>query len=480
MSFDALSPDLSAALAEQGITEPTPVQAAVIPDAMAGADVLGRARTGSGKTLAFGIPMLERLAGRSSRPCHPRALAIVPTRELANQVARSLQPLAQTLDLRLTTVYGGTPYDRQTRQIRQRADIVVATPGRLQDLFEQGYVFFDDVEITVLDEADHLCDLGFYPAVDKLVGLTPAGSQRILLSATLDGDIDRLVRDHLREPKLHELDPNAGAVTTMTHHTLVVGGFREKVDAAADLVEANGRTILFTRTRDGAVELAEALSERGVAAVDLHGDLSQRARERNLARFTSGEARAVVATDVAARGIHVDDVSLVVHFDAAGDQKSYLHRSGRTARAGAHGCVVTITTPKFASSVARMQSGAGVEVRHHDIRTAPRPLTAEALAASGTTEAPATHRKPAGRSGYKGGYKGGQKSGYKGGFKSGGQKSGYKAGDQGGQKSGYRSGYNKGGFKSGGHQGGPGRRGQAADHQGGYRGKRYDASASSR
>lgn len=476
MSFDALSPDLTAALAEQGITEPTPVQAAVIPDAMAGSDVLGRARTGSGKTLAFGIPMLERLAGRTSRPCHPRAIAIVPTRELANQVARSMQPLAHTLDLRLTTVYGGTPYERQTRQLRQRADIVVATPGRLQDLFEQGYVFFDDVEITVLDEADHLCDLGFYPAVDKLVGLTPAGSQRILLSATLDGDIDRLVRDHLREPKLHELDPNAGAVTTMTHHTLVVGGFREKVDAAADLVAANGRTILFTRTRDGAVELAEALSERGVAAVDLHGDLSQRARERNLARFTSGEAQAVVATDVAARGIHVDDVSVVVHFDPAGDPKSYLHRSGRTARAGASGCVVTISTPKFASSVARMQSGAGVEVRHHDIRTAPRPMTAAALAESGSAEAPATQRKPYAKGGYS---KGGRKPGgySKGGYKGGGH-------GQGDQKSGYRSGYNKGGFKSGNRQGGfnggPGRQGAGHGGQGGYRGKRYDAQSSSR
>ncbi|HEX5862248.1 MAG TPA: DEAD/DEAH box helicase, partial [Nocardioides sp.] len=377
--FEDLPADLVAALAEQGITTPTPVQSAVIPDGLAGHDVLGRARTGSGKTLAFGIPVLAKLAGRRSRPCHPRAVLIVPTRELATQVSRSLAPLASAMGLRMTTVYGGTPYERQTRQLRQRADIVVATPGRLDDLLEQGYCFFDDVEVTVLDEADHLCDLGFYPAVDKLVGMTPAGSQRLLLSATLDGDVDTLVRTHLRDPRLHELDPNSGAVTTMTHHTLVVGGFREKVSAAQRLVEANGRTIVFTRTREGAVELAEALTSAGVNAVDLHGNLSQRVRERNLHRFSRGDAQAVVATDVAARGIHVDNVDLVIHFDAANDPKAYLHRSGRTARAGLDGCVVTISTPKFVNQVTRLQQGAGVEVLHHDIRTVPQPMTAAAL-----------------------------------------------------------------------------------------------------
>ncbi len=382
-AFPTLDPRLLKALAAEGITEPTPVQAAVIPDALAGHDLLGRARTGSGKTLAFGLPVLERLAGRRSRPCHPRAVVVVPTRELATQVARSLTPLAHEVGLKLVTVYGGTPYERQTRQLRQRADVVVATPGRLEDLLEQGYCFFDDVEMTVLDEADHLCDLGFYPAVNRLVGLTPEGSQRLLLSATLDGDVDALVRSHLRDPRRHELDPNAGAVTTMAHHTLVVGGFRAKVDATADLVRANGRSIVFTRTREAAVSLTAALAERGVEAVDLHGDLSQRVRERNLQRFSRGGAQAVVATDVAARGIHVDDVPLVVHFDAANDPKAYLHRSGRTARAGAQGCVVTLTTPKLVQSVVRLQQGADVEVRHHDVRTAPRPMTAESLADSG-------------------------------------------------------------------------------------------------
>ncbi|UAL30228.1 DEAD/DEAH box helicase [Nocardioides rotundus] len=382
-AFTDLPADLIAALAAEGITEPTPVQQAVVPDALAGHDVLGRARTGSGKTLAFGIPVLARLAGRSSRPSHPRAVIILPTRELATQVKRALEPAASSLGLKLTTVYGGTPYEAQTRRLRQRTDVVIATPGRLGDLFEQGYVFFDDVEMTVLDEADHLCDLGFYPEVDRLVGLTPAGSQRLLLSATLDGDVDALVRAHLREPRLHELDPNGGAVTTMTHHTLVVGGFRDKQRATADLVRANGRTIVFTRTRDAAMTLAETLTEQGVRAVDLHGDLSQRVRERNLARFSSGEAKAVVATDVAARGIHVDGVDMVVHFDAASDAKAYLHRSGRTARAGEDGAVVTITTPKLVSSVVRMQQQAGVEVLHHDLRTAPQPMTAEALAETG-------------------------------------------------------------------------------------------------
>jgi len=406
--FAELPAELVTALSEQGITEPTPVQAAVVPDALAGYDVLGRARTGSGKTLAFGLPILSRLAGSRSRPCHPRALIVVPTRELANQVARALQPVAASVGLKLTTVYGGTPYEKQTRQLRQRADLVVATPGRLEDLFENGYVFFDDIEVTVLDEADHLCDLGFYPAVDKLVGLTPAGSQRLLLSATLDGDVDALVRAHLRDPRVHELDPNAGSITTMTHHTLTVGGFRDKVDAVSRLVQANGRTIVFTRTRESATQLAEALTDGGTKAVDLQGNLSQRVRERNLQRFTDGDVQVVVATDVAARGIHVDDVGLVVHFDVAGDAKSYLHRSGRTARAGRDGCVVTLTTPRGVAQVVRLHQNAGVEVLHHDLRTAPTPMTAEALAGAGhpgpvrTADSRPRQGRPAGRAPYRG------------------------------------------------------------------------------
>jgi superfamily II DNA/RNA helicase len=440
--FTGLPPELIEALRLQGIVTPTAVQEAVIPDGMAGHDVLGRAQTGSGKTLAFGIPALAKLAGSKSRPCHPRAVMIVPTRELANQVAKAIQPLAQSMNLKLTTVYGGTPYDKQTRQLRQRADIVVATPGRLEDLLENGYCFFDDIQLTVLDEADHLCDLGFYPEIDKLVGMTPPGSQRMLLSATLDGDVDKLVRTHLRSPKLHELDPASGSVTTMTHHTLTVGGFKEKVGAAVRLVEANGRTIIFTRTREGAVELAEALTGQGVDAVDLHGNLSQKVRERNLARFSSGAAKAVVATDVAARGIHVDAVDMVIHFDAASDAKAYLHRSGRTARAGLAGAVVTITTPKFLQQVVRLQQHAGVEVLHHDIQTAPDHLSAALLAKHGSAAPKSSSSSYAGKK--SGGYKGGNKSGgYKGsnpraGYKSGGGYKGSSTGSEGGSSHGPR------------------------------------------
>ena len=410
-----------AALAKAEITHPTPVQAAVIPDAMSGSDVLGRAQTGSGKTLAFGLPILARLAGTKSRPKQPRALIIVPTRELATQVRKSLEPLAFSVGLKLTTVYGGTAYDRQIKQLRAGADIVVATPGRLQDLMDKGHCLTDDIQMTVLDEADHLCDLGFFPAVNQLLKATPEGSQRLLLSATLDGDVDRLVRAHLRNPKLHELDPNAGAVTTMTHHVMVVGGFRDKVEAATAIVDGNPRSIIFTRTREGATELAEALSNGGIEAVDLHGNLSQRVRERNLHKFTTGKAKVVVATDVAARGIHVDNVDVVVHFDAPNDAKAYLHRSGRTARAGESGMVVTITTPRQLDEIVRMQVRAGVETRHHDIRTTPRPMNALVLAESGE-KAPAPRkggsssgapvrrgpggaggRAPAGRAGYRGG-----------------------------------------------------------------------------
>ena len=381
-----------AALILQDIETPSPVQAAFIPDAMAGHDVLGRAQTGSGKTLAFGIPVVARLAGEKSRVHRPRAIVIVPTRELAAQVERSMELVARAVGLRLLTVYGGTRYDRQIQELRRGTDIVVATPGRLQDLIDKGVLKTEDVEVTVLDEADHLCDLGFFPDVDKLLEQLPADGQRMLLSATLDGDVDRLVSKHLRDPRLHEVDPSSSAVSTMAHHVLTVGGFRDKIAATVALVRANDRAIVFTRTRDGATELRDALAEQGVVAVDLHGNLSQRVRERNLERFSDGRARAVVATDVAARGIHVDRVGIVVHFDPPTEPKAYLHRSGRTARAGESGAVITIVTPRQTASVAAMQRQAGVTARHHDLRSAPEELTAEALASSGT-EAPAHQQR---------------------------------------------------------------------------------------
>ncbi|MDX6299772.1 MAG: hypothetical protein QOF53_986, partial [Nocardioidaceae bacterium] len=299
---------------------------------------------------------------------------------------------------------------------------------------DKGHCRTDDIALTVLDEADHLCDLGFYPAVDALLSQTPPSGQRMLLSATLDGDVDRLVRRHLREPVLHELDPDKGAVTTMDHHVLVVGGFRDKVAAATSLVEANPRAIVFTRTREGATELAEAFGEAGIEAVDLHGNLSQRVRERNLHKFSSGKAQVVVATDVAARGIHVDHVGLVVHFDAPADAKAYLHRSGRTARAGESGAVVTITTPRQVDEIVRMHARAGVSARHHDSRTTPRPMSRETLNGSGTA-APSPRAGRGGSTVGRGrGYQGTSGRGYQGsrsggpGTRSGGPR-GYRGGD---------------------------------------------------
>src|SRR5665811_572209 len=369
-------------LARRSITNPTPVQEVVIPDALAGKNVLGRARTGSGKTLAFGIPVLVALAGGHSRPKAPRGLIVLPTRELANQVREVLDPLADALGLRLATVYGGTSYDRQIKRLRAGVDIVVATPGRLADLINRRAVTLDDIQITVLDEADHLCDLGFYKPIDALLAQAPTNGQRMLLSATLDGDVNRLVRRHLPDHVLHECDPAEGQSDLMEHHVLV-SDTTEKVATTRALLAANPRSIVFTRTRRGASNLAKRLTRDGVVAVDLHGDLSQRLRERNLQRFSDGDATVVVATDVAARGIHVDNVGLVVHYDAPAEPKSYLHRSGRTARAGESGTVVTMTTRQAVGDVVRLQQKAGVEARHHDARTMARPMTVESMSGAG-------------------------------------------------------------------------------------------------
>ncbi len=388
---------LVSALERARITRPTPVQLAVIPDALAGRDVLGRAATGSGKTLAFGVPVIARLAGRRSKPKSPRGLIVVPTRELATQVRESLDPLADAQGLRLVTVYGGTPYDRQIKRLRAGADIIVATPGRLKDLIDRGACSLERVEIAVLDEADHLCDLGFFPAVSELLTLTKPGGQRMLLSATLDGDVDRLVRTHLADPVKHVCSPEEDELD-IDHHVLVTRPDK-KLDAAVSLLLANPRSIVFTRTRMGATRLANDLSSRGVATVDLHGALSQGARERNLRKFRTGQADVVVATDVAARGIHVDGIAVVVHYDAPTEQKAYLHRSGRTARAGSSGTVVTMTTSRQLSALSRLHRAAGVAARHHDARTAPEPMTAAALARSGGVAVVAEHATPSTRLG---------------------------------------------------------------------------------
>lgn len=431
------------ALEVQGITTPTPVQNAVIPDALTGANVLGRARTGSGKTLSFGIPVLVALAGGTSRPKAPRGLIILPTRELATQVREALDPIADALGLRLATVYGGTSIDRQIKRLRSGVDIVIATPGRLEDLIDRRTCTLDDIEITVLDEADHLCDLGFFKPIDRILSQTPTNGQRLLLSATLDGDVDKLVRKHLPQHKLHELESAKSESVDMEHHVLVTAG-TDKVATAKALLGANPRTIVFTRTRRGASNLARQLTKNGIEAVDLHGDLSQRVRERNLKSFSSGQASVVVATDVAARGIHVDNVGLVVHYDAPAEHKAYLHRSGRTARAGESGAVITITTTADVGDVIRLQQKAGVTAKHHDIRTAPQPMTVEALSKSGTV-APA-----AGASSKSGGGKGRPGGGRR------------KSVPQGG----YAAARNRGGARSrqggqGGGQGGSGNGGQS-------------------
>ncbi|NRQ49426.1 DEAD/DEAH box helicase [Aeromicrobium sp. YC3-14] len=436
----SLPQSLVSTLARQDIVNPSPVQLAVIPDALAGKNVLGRARTGSGKTLAFGLPVLVRLAGRTSRPKAPRGLILLPTRELATQVRTAMEPLAQKMGLRLTTVYGGVPINKQINTLKNGVDIVIATPGRLTDLLDRRCMTLDDIEITVLDEADHLCDLGFYKPIDAILGRTNERSQRLLLSATLDGDVNKLVKRHLPQHVLHELDSGESAVETMEHHVLVSAA-TEKSKAAFDLLRANPRSIVFTRTRRGAMRLAKQLTQNGIEAVDMHGDLSQRHRERNLEAFSSGKASVIVATDVAARGIHVDGIGLVVHYDAPAEHKAYQHRSGRTARAGESGAVVTMTTPEALRDVIQLQNKAGVTARHHDARTAPSPMTVDALSGAGTEAPHASTVRQGARSGGNGG--GGRGGSGGGGNRGGGRPQGGFRGNGGGRPQG--SGGNRGG-----------------------------------
>jgi superfamily II DNA/RNA helicase len=339
---------LVAALAGRGIQEPFPIQAATLPDALAGRDILGRARTGSGKTVAFALPVAAALAAspRQRRPEQPRALVLVPTRELASQVAATLAPLAAAVDLTVATVFGGVPHRPQIAALRRGVDVLVACPGRLEDLIRLGHCRLGGIEVTVIDEADHMSDQGFLPAVRRLLDATRPGTQRLLFSATLDRDVDVLVRRYLRQPAVHSVDPvEAVSAATITHHLLEVAPGDKHV-IVQSLAAGEGRTILFTRTKRSASKLARRLSEGGVPAVDLHGNLSQGARDRNLAAFAGGQVRVLVATDIAARGIHVDDITRVVHVDPPAEHKAYLHRSGRTARAGAEGVVVTVVTPE--------------------------------------------------------------------------------------------------------------------------------------
>ena len=384
-------PGLVTAMAARGILTPFAIQCRAIPDALTGRDILGRAQTGSGKTLAFGLPLLTRLAG-STQPRKQkalRALVLVPTRELAQQVADVLTPLGQAVGVSIATVYGGVPIGRQTDQVR-RADVVVATPGRLTDLIERHACTLAHIEITVLDEADHMADLGFLPAVTRLLDQTPADGQRMFFSATLDRGVGQLVSKYVTSPALHAV-PETAESTTAEHSILVLRA-EDKVPVAAEIASRPGRTLFFVRTKHGADRLAKQLSRAGVDAAAIHGNRSQNQRQRALDAFAAGYPRVLVATDVAARGIHVDDVDLVVQFDLPEDHKDYLHRSGRTARAGASGQVVALAERGQLRDLQRMHVAAGITAARHD--AAPGHSTIREFAISGTPIPPAPARMP--------------------------------------------------------------------------------------
>ncbi|MEV6284392.1 DEAD/DEAH box helicase [Kribbella sp. NPDC051770] len=371
-----LPAELVAALSSNGVTKPFPIQAATLPDSLAGKDVLGRGRTGSGKTYAFVLPVIARLAssGTRRRPNQPRALILAPTRELATQIQASITPLTDAFGLRTMTIFGGVGHGPQITGLRKGVDIVVACPGRLEDHVKAGHAKLDAVEITVLDEADHMADLGFLPAVRRLLEATPADAQRLLFSATLDAGVDVLVKRFMRNPVTHSVDSAQSPVSKMTHHVLHLQA-DSRLPVLVDLAAAPGRTLVFTRTKYGAKSLTKKLIAQGVPAVELHGNLSQGARTRNLEAFSDGSARTLVATDIAARGIHVDDVSLVIHADPPIEHKAYLHRSGRTARAGAEGTVVTLMTDDQVSDVRDLTRKAGIAPKVTKLRVGDPLLT---------------------------------------------------------------------------------------------------------
>ncbi|MCK7625988.1 DEAD/DEAH box helicase [Streptomyces sp. RS10V-4] len=358
-----LPAELLATLTAQGVTTPFPIQAATLPNSLAGRDLLGRGRTGSGKTLAFGLALLARTAGLRAESKAPLALVLVPTRELAQQVTDALTPYATALGLRLTTVVGGLSLSRQANALRRGAEVVVATPGRLNDLVERGDCRLDEVRITVLDEADQMADMGFLPQITKVVQQVRPDGQRMLFSATLDATIDRLVQRFLTDPVVHSVDPAAGAVVTMEHHVFHLQDETDKKAVTTRIAARDGRVILFLDTKRSADRLAKRLLAVGVRAAALHGGRSQPQRNRTLEQFKSGQVTALVATNVAARGIHVDDLDLVVNVDPPTDHKDYLHRGGRTARAGGSGSVVTLVLPDQKREVTRLLSDAGIRPR---------------------------------------------------------------------------------------------------------------------
>jgi superfamily II DNA/RNA helicase len=383
------------ALADAGLTHPFAIQAATMPDALAGRDVLGRAATGSGKTLAFGLPMLARLADGNAKPKRPRGLVLVPTRELAAQISDALMPYARSLGLWCRIVVGGASFSRQEDALRRGVDLLIATPGRLSDHVRQGTCVLDDVIMTALDEADQMADMGFLPQVREILDLISQDGQRLLFSATLDRDVDSLVRQYLHNPVTHSVAPTTASVTTMEHHVLVVSA-QDKSDVVAEVAARDGRTIMFVRTKHHVDKLAERLRSVGVRAGALHGGKAQSARTRILGEFKDGHTPVLVATDVAARGIHVDGVTLVVHVDPPADSKDYLHRAGRTARAGETGTVVTLVTHSQRRAVLGLTARAGVR----PLSTQVRPGDAElnritgARTPSGEPVVEIEHRRP--------------------------------------------------------------------------------------
>ncbi|NKX93978.1 DEAD/DEAH box helicase [Sanguibacter hominis ATCC BAA-789] len=449
------------ALAKDGKTTPFPIQTATLPDTLAGRDVLGRGRTGSGKTLAFSLPMVTRLdAARPEgrrRAARPRGLVLAPTRELASQIDATLAPLAKSLGLTTTVIFGGVAQSRQVNALAAGVDIVVACPGRLEDLLGQGHLTLDDIEITVLDEADHMADLGFLPGVKRIMDRTPKRGQRMLFSATLDNGVDVLVKRYLSDPLHHSVDSAQSPVAAMTHHIFEVADAGVKRDVVTQLASGTNRRILFTRTKHQAKKLAKTLTADGIPAVDLHGNLSQGARERNLEAFSTGAVKVLCATDIAARGIHVDEVELVVHVDPPAEHKAYLHRSGRTARAGHGGDVVTVMLPEQRGDVKDLTRKAKIaatpeRVRAGDARIAElvgdvAELVAPSAAPAAAQPAPKQPRKkkPAGETA-----RGAGRGAQQGGGQRGGAQRGQRS-EQAGQGGGRRSGQSA--------EGGRGRRG---------------------
>ncbi|MFJ3822419.1 DEAD/DEAH box helicase [Streptomyces nodosus] len=403
-------------LTAQGVTTPFPIQAATLPNSLAGRDLLGRGRTGSGKTLAFGLALLARTAGLRAEPKAPLALVLVPTRELAQQVTDALTPYATAVNLRLATVVGGLSITKQAGVLRRGAEVLVASPGRLNDLVERGDCRLDSVRITVLDEADQMTDMGFLPQITKLIEQVRPDGQRLLFSATLDGNIDRLVQRFLTDPVVHSVDPSAGAVTTMEHHVLHVLDETDKKAVTTRIAARDGRVILFLDTKRSADRLTKRLLAVGVRAAALHGGRSQPQRTRTLEQFKDGRVTALVATNVAARGIHIDDLDLVVNVDPPTDHKDYLHRGGRTARAGGSGSVVTLVLPEQKRDVTRLMSDAKIRPRTTRVTSSDAELAAitgarEPSGVAVTIEVPQPTAPPASRPGRRTGTEPGRRSG---------------------------------------------------------------------